>query len=108
MPSWANDPKIGNKLINARVETQASKPSWRSAYRKRRAIIPAAGHHEWQPEEHDGKPVIQPYYLHPPAGSKLLSFAGPYERWPDPSKTEDDPDRWLWSAQARLVPVVVN
>lgn len=98
VPSWAKDPKIGNKLINARVETLASKPSWRSAYRKHRCLIPASGYYEWQPEEHDGKVVKQPYYLHSSDSDASLSFAGLYELWPDPAKTEDAPDRWLWSA----------
>ena len=43
VPSWAKDPKIGNRLINARVETLAGKPSWRSPFRRQRAVIPAAG-----------------------------------------------------------------
>ena len=97
VPSGSPDPKIGNKLVNARVETLSSKPSWRTAYRKRRCLIPADGYYEWQPEQRDGRAVKQPYYLHP-AGGGLLSFAGLYEWWPDPSKAEDDPDRWLWSA----------
>lgn len=97
VPSWAKDPKIGNKLVNARVETLSSKASWRTAYRKRRAVIPARGYYEWQPVERDGKVVKQPYFLHP-AGGGMLAFAGLYEWWPDPSKAEDDPDRWLWTA----------
>ena len=104
VPSWAKDPKIGSKLINARVETLSSKPSWRTAYRTRRCVIPAAGYYEWAPvQENDGKGprvVKQPYFLHRPADGTdaSLSFAGLYEWWPDPAKTEDDPDRWLWSA----------
>lgn len=47
VPSWAKDPKIGNRLINARVETLADKPSWRGAFRRQRAVIPAAGYYEW-------------------------------------------------------------
>lgn len=98
VPSWAKDPKIGSRLINARVETVADKPSWRSAYRKRRAILPADGYYEWMPEtDENGKQVKQPYYLHPGAGG-LLNFAALYELWPDPDRDQDDPDRWLWSA----------
>jgi putative SOS response-associated peptidase YedK len=54
----------------------------------------AAGYCEWLPgEDADGKPVKQPYYIHPAGG--VLSFAGLYERWPDPAKHADDPDWWL-------------
>ena len=58
---------------------------------------PPPADYEWLPTQNaDGKPVKQPYYVHPADG--LLSFAGLYELWPDPAKEEDDPDRWLWSA----------
>lgn len=98
VPSWARDVKIGGRLINARVETIAEKPSWRSAYRRRRAVLPADGYYEWMAETGtDGKPIKQPYYLHG-ASSEPLSFAALYELWPDPLRGEDDPDRWLWSA----------
>lgn len=97
VPSWAKDIKIGNRLINARVETIADKPTWRSAFRRRRAILPAAGYYEWVVEDDDGESVKQPYYLHPGA-SQDLYFAGMYELWPDPAAAQDDPDRWLWSA----------
>ena len=97
VPSWAKGPEIGHRLVNARVETLGSKPSWRTAYRKRRAVIPADGYYEWHPVETDGNLVKQPYYLHPVDGG-LLSFAGLYEWWPDPAKDEHDPERWLWTA----------
>ncbi len=75
----------------------ATASSWRGPFAKRRAVIPAAGYHEWLPTQAaDGKPFKQPYCIHPAGG--LLSFAGLYELWPDPAKEEDNPDRWLWSA----------
>ena len=84
-------------LHNARSDKVATAPSWRGPFAKRRAVIPAAGYYEWLPtQDADGKPVKQPYYIHPADG--LLSFAGLYELWPDPAKEEDNPDRWLWSA----------
>ena len=49
VPSWSKDPKIGSRLINARVETLADKPSWRVAFRRRRAVVPARGYYEWAP-----------------------------------------------------------
>ena len=98
VPSWAKDPKIGNRLINARVETLADKPSWRGPFRRQRAVIPAAGYYEWAPREHDSKVRKQPYYLHPTDPPGVLSFAGLYELWRDPSKEKADPARWLWTA----------
>jgi putative SOS response-associated peptidase YedK len=97
VPTWAKDVKIGSKLINARAETLESKPSWRTAFHKRRAVIPADGYYEWQPVEQDGKVRKQPYYIHP-ADAGVLSFAGLYELWPDPTKDDDDPAKWLWTA----------
>jgi putative SOS response-associated peptidase YedK len=91
VPSWAKDIKIGNRLINARAETVTSKPSFKAAARRRRCLIPADGYYEW--EKVNGNKV--PYFLH--HSDDLLAFAGLYELWPDPGRTEDDPDRWLWS-----------
>ena len=47
IPSWAKDPNIGHSLINARAETVAEKPSFRTAFHRRRCIIPASGFYEW-------------------------------------------------------------
>ena len=105
VPAWWKpgiDPKTGRQktmpsLHNARADKVSAAPSWRGPFARRRAVIPAAGYYEWLPARSaDGKPVRQPYYIHPADG--LLSFAGLYELWPDPAKEEDDPDRWLWSA----------
>jgi len=84
VPSWAKDPSIGNRLINARSETVAEKPSFRSAFAKRRAIVPADGFYEWyQPEAgEDGKrPPKQPFFMSAEGG---LGLAGLYEFWKDP------------------------
>ncbi|WP_182359786.1 SOS response-associated peptidase [Tomitella gaofuii] len=91
VPSWAKDRSIGNRLINARSETVTAKPSFRSAAKSRRAILPADGYYEW--EKRDGGKV--PHYLHPEG---VLAMAGLYEMWRDPDKADDDPDRWLWTA----------
>src|SRR5580704_8341032 len=48
IPSWSDDPAIGNRMINARSESAADKPSFRSAFHKRRCLIPASGFCEWQ------------------------------------------------------------
>ena len=76
IPGWAKDADIGNKLINARSETAAEKPSFRSAFKKRRCIIPASGFYEWK-KETGGK---QPYYIRREDG-KPLAFAGLWESW---------------------------
>ncbi len=84
VPSWAKDPSIGNRLINARSETVAEKPSFRSAFAKRRAIVPADGFYEWyQPEApaEGTKPPKQPFFMSATGG---LGLAGLYEFWKDP------------------------
>lgn len=92
VPSWSKDRKIGHRLINARSETIVSKPAFRAAAARRRALIPADGYYEWM--KIDGHTV--PYFLHHPAET-LMTFAGLYELWPDPERADDDPDRWLWT-----------
>jgi putative SOS response-associated peptidase YedK len=47
IPSWATDPVVGNRMINARAETLAEKPAFRSAFKRRRCIVPADGFYEW-------------------------------------------------------------
>jgi len=54
IPSWAKDPSIGNRMINARAETVSDKPSYRNAYKRRRCIVPADGFFEWR-QTKDGK-----------------------------------------------------
>ena len=98
VPSWAKDTSIGNRLINARVETAAEKPSFRKAFAERRCILPALGFYEWdQPEQEKGaKPHKQPYFIHRPDQS-TLAMAGLYELWRDPERDRDDPAAWLWT-----------
>ena len=81
VPSWAKSPDGGARLINARVETVAEKPSFRRAAATRRCLLPALGYYEWQSEEVPGerKPVKQPYFLTPTSGP--LVMAGLYEFW---------------------------
>ncbi|MCX7699393.1 MAG: SOS response-associated peptidase [Gemmataceae bacterium] len=76
VPFWADDPKIGYRLINARSETIAAKPSFRDAYRKRRCVVPADGFYEWKPR---GK-TKQPYRFYRPDGKPFL-IAALWERW---------------------------
>ena len=76
VPLWAKDPSIGNRMINARAETVAEKPSFRSAYKKRRCLILADGFYEWR-KEGDGK---TPYFISLADGSPF-AFAGLWEDW---------------------------
>lgn len=76
VPSWAKDSSMATRMINARAETVAQKPSFRSAFRKRRCLVPADGFYEWRGE----KGAKQPYrILSPDRG--LFAFAGLWERW---------------------------
>lgn len=63
IPSWAKGESIGAKLINARAETIAEKPAFRSAFRRWRCIVPASGFYEWKKVEEGGRAVKQPYVL---------------------------------------------
>jgi putative SOS response-associated peptidase YedK len=76
IPSWAKDPVIGNRMINARAETVREKPSFRTAFERRRCLVPASGFYEWQKA---GKGKV-PHWIHPADGN-LLTFAGLWERW---------------------------
>lgn len=116
VPHWAKDISIGNKLINARVETLAQKPAFRDALKYRRCLIPADGFYEWQqppgestpsppsPEGATKNPTSrssrgnvdrprskaggkQPYYITRPDGQPIY-FAGLYEHWQDPHGNE--------------------
>lgn len=83
IPFWAKDPKIGYKLINARGETVAEKPSFKAALKYRRCLIPADGFYEWQ-RRSSGK---QPYYFQL-RDRHLFAFAGLWEHWQSPDGSE--------------------
>jgi putative SOS response-associated peptidase YedK len=77
IPAWAKDTKIGYSLINARLETAATKPAFRSAWKSRRCIIPASGFYEWTTvaPAGGGKPLKQPHLITRDDGVPF-SFAG--------------------------------
>ncbi len=87
MPFWAKDPKIGNRMINARSETLAEKNSYKRPFAKRRCIIPADGFYEWKKIE--GQKRKQPMYMSRVDGEPL-AFAGLWEIWRDPNHTDAD------------------
>ncbi|MBD2234518.1 SOS response-associated peptidase [Phormidium tenue] len=82
IPSWAKDPAIGSRMINARAETVVEKPSFRAAFKRRRCLILADGFYEW--ETIPGQKTKQPHYIflkdHTP-----FAFAGLWEHWNDPA-----------------------
>lgn len=82
IPKWAKDSKIGSKLINARAETVAEKPAFKSAFRKRRCLVLTDGFYEWQQQEN--KKQKQPYYFFLKDGQPF-AFAGLWEQWEDAS-----------------------
>lgn len=81
IPSWAKDPKMGSRLINARAETLAEKPAFRSAYRRRRCLVLADGFYEWRKEA--GTSRRTPMYIHMKSGEPF-GFAGLWETWNSP------------------------
>lgn len=90
VPSWARDASGAARLINARVETVAEKPSFRKAFAARRCILPADGYYEWRAETSAGRAVKQPFFLQP-LDARPLGMAGIYEFW-------RGPDGWLATA----------
>jgi len=87
IPSWAKDPSIGNKMINARAETLVEKPSFKQAFRSRRCLVPATGFFEWKRDRKDGAcpvptacPVRTPWHIGMKNGDAFC-FAGLWDRW---------------------------
>ena len=78
VPSWAQDPSIGNRMINARAESLADKPSFRTAYKRRRCLILADGFYEWQPVP--GGKTKTPMLIRMKSGEPF-AFAGLWEVW---------------------------
>ncbi|MBL8796692.1 MAG: SOS response-associated peptidase [Planctomycetia bacterium] len=78
VPSWATDVRIGNRLINARSETVATKPAFRAAFQQRRCLIPADSFYEWRQQGKEKQP-----FLIQQRDGQPLAFAGLWERWQD-------------------------
>ena len=95
IPSWAKDPGVGVRAFNARIETAAEKPTFRSAFAKRRCVLPADGYYEWKKTAASK----QPMYIRAQDGAQL-AFAGLYERWTDAE------GRHLWSVSILTGPAL--
>ena len=101
VPSWAKELKVGDRMINARAETVASKPAYRRAFANKRCLIPADGFYEWKAGAGSGagsgaggasgkaRPKKQPYFIHRKDGEPL-AFAGLWEVWKVPDDSPDD------------------
>jgi putative SOS response-associated peptidase YedK len=85
IPSWAKDPSIGNRMINARAETLTEKPSYRNAFKRRRCLIPASGFYEWRQEP--GQKSKTPMYIRMASGDPF-AFAGLWEVWNSPDGSQ--------------------
>ena len=83
VPFWAKDPAIGNRMINARAETVAEKPSYRAAFKHRRCIVLADGFYEW----HREGDVKTPYFISLASGEPF-ALAGLWEDWQDKNSGE--------------------
>ena len=101
LPVWAKERKLGQKMINARAETVASKPAFKGVFKKHRCIIPMDGFYEWAPGV-DGGPVTKagklakrPHYIHRADGHPL-AVAGLWSAWRDREAGEEA--SWLHTA----------
>lgn len=95
IPNWAKDATIGNRMINARGETVAEKPAYRTAFRRQRCLILTDGYYEWQ---QGGSGPKQPYFFHR-AGDEPFALAGLWERWQAPpaaAAVVESPQRTLF------------
>ncbi|HTZ08868.1 MAG TPA: SOS response-associated peptidase [Acidimicrobiales bacterium] len=93
VPHWAKDPKTGYKMINAKAETVATKPAYRSAFANHRCLVVVDGFFEWQVPDPETPKRKVPFYFRRSDGQPL-TFAGLYETWFDKSR-EPDPDATL-------------
>lgn len=85
IPFWADDPAIGNRMINARAESIDTKPAFRKPFKRQRCIIPANGFYEWQKPPNSKKKI--PYYFRPKEKETFV-FAGLFDYW-QPPDSED-------------------
>ena len=94
IPLWAKDAKIGARMINARADTLAQKSAFKSAFRKRRCLIPADGFYEWQKRGTEAggpgkaKAPKQPFFISRPDGEPY-AFAGLWEVWRGPNRDQE-------------------
>jgi putative SOS response-associated peptidase YedK len=104
IPSFAKDAKGAARMINARAETVASSPAFRSSFARRRCIVPSDGFYEWRrtggPTDGPTGGPKQPFFLHPPEGA-VLAMAGLWAVWKDPATG-------LWVPSAAVITTEAN
>ncbi|WP_081864056.1 SOS response-associated peptidase [Mycetocola saprophilus] len=103
VPRWSETLRPKFPTFNARIETAAEKPTFKTAVRHQRAVVFATGYYEWHTE--DGVKV--PYFIRP-ATHEITAFAGLYSWWPDPALPESDPARWHLTATILTQPTAPN
>jgi len=100
VPAWSPEPRTAYSTINARAETVAEKPTYRSAFRRRRCLIPADGFYEWRKMEKRK----QPYCIAPTDGQPV-AFAGLWERWERDSQILESCTILVTAANAVIAPI---
>jgi putative SOS response-associated peptidase YedK len=100
IPFWAKDTKTGYSMINARAETVATKPAYRSAFKKRRCLIPTDGFYEWRSMD-SGK---QPYFIHR-EDKQPFALAGLWEHWEKEGQVVESCTIIVTSANKILSPI---
>ena len=98
VPSWAKDPKVGDRMINARAESLAGKPAYERAFRRHRCVVPADGFYEWQRRG----ARKQPMFVHRRDGEPM-ALAGLWAAWRD-----GDPPDGEWLRSCTIVTTVAN
>jgi putative SOS response-associated peptidase YedK len=87
VPGWAKDPSVGNRMINARADSLATKGAFKASFQKRRCLVPADGFYEWKALP--GKKAKQPMFIHPHDGERF-AFAGLWAVWRDPGAPREE------------------
>lgn len=104
VPPWAKDLSFSSRAFNARSETVATKPTFRSAVRARRCAIPVDGYYEWlKPQAGSAVKHKRPFFVHR-SDDSLIFFAGLYEWWKDPEVAAGEPGRWVLSTTILTAP----
>lgn len=113
IPSWSRDAGHASRMINARSETVAVKPAYRSAFKRRRCLVPVDGYYEWQANGTAARTPKQPFYIHERNGDPL-ALAGLFEDWAGPdgpvrtfSVLTQDASGWLQRIHDRM-PVIIE